>query len=75
MNRLLIKKEISLVHLAALLTSKLFIGISIGLFFSDLALPWSYPILLVGVLIFLPAVYKLFKIETTEEKVLKKKLK
>ncbi|MBU1976857.1 MAG: hypothetical protein KKA62_02785 [Nanoarchaeota archaeon] len=75
MNKLTLKREISLLHLLALLTSKLFIGISIGLFFSDLAFPWSYPLLIIGVLIFLPAIYKLLKIETVTEKDLLKKVK
>jgi hypothetical protein len=58
-----------------LLTSKLFIGLSIGLMFSDFAFPYSYPILVVGVLIFLPAILYLFKKEKTAESTIKQELK
>ncbi|MBU0456786.1 MAG: hypothetical protein ABH824_03370 [Nanoarchaeota archaeon] len=72
---LLIRKEITILHLLILLTGKLFIGLSIGLMFSDLAFPWSYPILFVGVLIFLPGIYYLFKEETEAEISLESNLK
>ena len=75
MNRLFLKKEISLLHLLALLTGKLFLGISLGLLLSHLALPWTYPLLIFGALIFLPAFYYLFREEADAEKDLKKKLR
>ncbi len=74
-SKLMIKKEISLIHLLMLLTSKLFIGISIGLSFSDFALPYSYILFIIGFLLFLPNISFLFKEERIIEKKLKKKLK
>ena len=68
-------KCLSFLHLLMLLTSKLFIGLSIGLMFSDFAFPYSYPILVIGIFIFLPAILKLFKKEKIAEEKLKKQLK
>lgn len=75
LSKLAIKREISLMHLLILLTSKLFIGISIGLMFSDFAFPYSYPLLLIGFLILGPALLKLFQEEVETDTSLEKKLK
>ena len=74
-SKLMIKKEITLLHLLMLLTSKLFIGISIGLAFSDFALPYSYVLFIFGFLLLLPNISFLFKEQRIIEKNLKKRLK
>ncbi len=75
LNRKIIKKEVSLLHYLLLFTGKLFIGIGIGAIISAYALPFSFPIILIGVLILLPLTYYLFKAEKKKETELEKQLK
>ena len=69
------KIEISFLHFVFFLISKLFIGIGIGLMFSDLALPYSFPIIVIGVMIFLPTLYCWEKSEQQKEKYILRRLK
>ena len=73
-NKKIIKKEISLLHFLFLLTSKLAIGVGIGLSFSDFALPYSYPLIMLGTLILLPTLNYLMKEERNEVKSLNKRM-
>jgi len=79
MNKLLhkkiIKKEISLIHFIFLTTSKLAIGIGIGIHISNVAFPYSYPFVVFGASLLLPTLIHLMKEERKEEIFLKKKLK
>ena len=79
MNNLLqkkiIRREISVLHFFLLLTGKLMMGISIGLSFTEIAFPYSYPLFFLGISMVLPTLNYLMKEEIDEEKVLKKKLK
>ena len=72
-NKRIIGKEISLLHFLLLLTGKLFIGVGIGIMIASYALPYSFPLIFIGVLILLPTLYYLFKFE--EEIKLKRTLK
>lgn len=69
------KIEISFLHFVFFLLSKLFIGIGIGLMLSGWALPYSFPIILIGVAIFLPTLYCWEKSDLGKEKKILKKLK
>jgi len=71
----IIRKEIKLIHFILSTTGKLFIGIGIGILISNWALPFSIPLIIIGVLILLPTLHFLFKEEKEEEQDLKKKLK
>lgn len=57
------KKTLTILHGLILSTSYLFIGTGIGIKLSQLALPWGFPLILMGVLILLPALAWLFKKE------------
>jgi hypothetical protein len=57
------------------LTGKLFIGVGIGIMVVSNALPYSIPLIIIGVLILLPTLNYLFRVEEKEEIVLKKKVK
>ena len=73
-----IKKEISVVHWLLLTTSKLLIGIGIGLIIAThfwYAQPYWYLLILLGAVILIPTLYNLMKIEKREEIQLKKRLK
>lgn len=74
----MIKKEISAVHWLLLTTSKLLIGIGIGIIIAThfwVAQPYWYLIILVGAVILIPTLYNLVKLEGKEEIKLKKRLK
>ncbi len=75
LDKKIIRKEISLLHFVLLLTGKLFIGVGIGIMIASSALPYSFPLILIGVAVLLPTLYHLLKIEKKEEVVLKKKLR
>lgn len=75
LKKIWIKREISLIHLLMLLAGKLFIGISLGMVIAHVYLPYTYPLMAIGILIFLPAIYFVFKEERDLEKDLEKKLK
>jgi F0F1-type ATP synthase assembly protein I len=75
LRKKIILREISLVHFLLLATGKIFVGIGIGILITSYALPYSYPLIIIGVLILLPGFYNLFKLENFEESQLKKKLK
>lgn len=77
-NKKLIKREISAIHWLLLTTSKLLIGIGIGVIFAThfwYAQPYWYLIIIIGVIILIPTLYSLMKMEDKEEIILKKKLK
>jgi amino acid transporter len=77
-DKKLIKKEISALHWLFLTTSKLMIGIGIGMIFATYiwsAQPYWYLLILLGALILAITLYTLAKAEEKEEIVLKKKLK
>jgi len=75
LNKKIIKKEITLLQFLLLITGKLLIGIGIGISIAYYALPYSIPLIIIGVLILLPIFYSLFRVEAAEEKYLEKKLK
>ena len=75
LQKIIIKKEIKLIHFLFLATSKLAIGIGIGMHFSKVAFPYSFPLVALGASLFLPTLIYLMKEERKEEKVLKRKLK
>ena len=57
----IIKKEISLIHFIFLTTSKLAIGIGIGIHISNVAFPYSYPFVVFGASLLLPTLIHLMK--------------
>jgi len=76
-NRKLIKKEISALHFLFLATSKLLIGIGIGLVIAThyyFIQPYWYLWIIVGVILLAPTLYYLMKEESQEELKLKRKL-
>ncbi|MBU1111849.1 MAG: hypothetical protein ABIG93_03070 [archaeon] len=75
LKKIWIKREITLVHLLMLLAGKLFIGISVGMIISHVYLPYTYPLMALGILIFLPSLYYAFKEERDLEKDLVEKLR
>lgn len=74
-DRLLIKRELTILNILALLVGKLFIGISLGMIISKYYLPYTYPLLVIGIMFVLPGVYYLFKEENNLEEFLLKKLR
>ena len=74
LNKYWIKKEISIIHLIMLITSKLMVAISIGSMVAGFTLPYSYLILLFGVFILVPALITLFKKEEKLEERLEHEL-
>jgi len=70
LNKKIIKKEITLLHYIMLTTSKLLIGIGIGIWIAQAGFPYTVPIIMAGVLILMPSLYFLFK----EEKIIDEKL-
>jgi len=75
LKKIWIKREISFIHLLMLLAGKLFIGISVGMILAHVYLPYTYPLMALGLLIFLPSIYLVFKEERDIEKSLEKQLK
>lgn len=78
LEKKLIKKEVSVLNFLLLTTSKLLIGIGLGLIIAShywFAQPYWYLIILVGAIILIPTLYKLTAAEEKEEIVLKKRLK
>jgi hypothetical protein len=78
LDKKLIKKEVSVLHFLLLTTSKLLIGIGLGLMIAShywFAQPYWYLIILVGAIILIPTLYKLMAAEEKEEIVLKKRFK
>lgn len=77
LNKKFIRKEISVLHFLLMLTGKLLIGIGIGIIIATHywhAQPYWYLLAAVGVLILIPTLYSLMKIEAKEEMELKKKV-
>ena len=77
LNRKLIKREISTLHFLFLVTSKLLIGIGIGLVIAThyyFIQPYWYLWVIVGVVLLIPTLNYLMKEESQEELKLKKKL-
>jgi len=74
-DKLLIKRELTVLNILALLIGKLFIGISLGMIISNYYLPYTYPLLVIGIMLVLPGIYYLFKEENSLEKFLLKKLR
>ena len=74
-DKLLVKRELTLLNILALLIGKLFVGISIGMMISHYYLPYTYPLLIIGVMLVLPGIYYLFKEENAVEKFLLNKLR
>jgi hypothetical protein len=77
-DKKIIKKEISVVHWLLLTTSKLLIGIGIGVIIAThfwYAQPYWYLIIIIGALILIPTLYDLMKFESKEEIILEKTLK
>ncbi|MGM5488845.1 MAG: hypothetical protein ACQESG_07900 [Nanobdellota archaeon] len=74
----LIKKEVTALHWLFLTTSKLLIGIGIGVIIATqfyFAQPYWYLIIIFGALIMVPTLYHLTLLEEKKEMKLKKKLK
>jgi ABC-type microcin C transport system permease subunit YejE len=77
-NKKIIKKEVSVLHFLLLTTSKVLIGIGIGLIIATyfwFAQPYWYLLILIGAAILIPTLYNLMKAEEKEEITLEKKLK
>jgi len=77
LNRKLIKREISTLHFLFLVTSKLLIGIGIGLVIAThyyFIQPYWYLWVIVGVVLLIPTLNYLMKEESQEELKLKNKL-
>ena len=77
-SKKLIKKEIKAIHWTLLVTSKLLIGIGIGMVIASHfwhSQPYWFIVLIIGATILIPTLYHLTRIEAEEEKELKKKLK
>ena len=77
LKKKLIKKEISLLHFLLLATSKLLIGIGIGLIISSYfwyAQPYWFILILIGAAILIPTLLFLMKNEEVEELNLKREL-
>jgi hypothetical protein len=73
-----LKREITFLHFMLLATSKLLIGIAIGLILASsvwFVQPYWYLILIVGALILIPTLYVLMQDEKSEEDRLKKELR
>lgn len=78
LNKKLIRKEISVLQFILLFTGKVMIGVGIGIALASYYLylqPLWVIIIMVGLLILLPTLYFLTKLEAKEEIILKKKLK
>ena len=75
LKKKIIKKEITILHFFLLATGKLFIGVAIGIMIAQYALPYSFPLLVLGAAILLPVLYSLFKEENEEDKILRKEIK
>ena len=74
----IIKKEISLIHFLLLTTSKLLIGVGIGLMIAThywYVQPYWFILILIGAIILLPILYYLMMTEGKEEIELKNELK
>ena len=77
MKKSFIKTEISIIHFLFLITSKLLIGIGLGVLLVTkvwFAQPYWYIIVLLGVLILIPSLYYLMKVEAKKEINLRKKI-
>ena len=77
-DKKIIKKEISAVHWLLLSTSKLLIGVGLGLIIAThfwYVQPYWYLMVFIGAAVLILTFYNLMKIEGTEEIKLKKKLK
>ena len=78
LHKKVIRREVSLVHFLLLTTSKILIGVGIGIAFATRVYyvqPYWYLIILAGVMVMAPILYDLMKAETKEELKLKRKLK
>ncbi len=77
LNKKIIRKEISVLQFILLLTSKLMIGVGIGLVLASYYLylqPLWMIIIILGLLVLMPTLYFLMKAEAKEEISLKNKL-
>jgi hypothetical protein len=73
----MIKREIRVVHFLLLTTSKILIGVGIGLVLASyfwFAQPYWYFFILIGALILIPMLMVLMKDETVEERQLKREI-
>ena len=78
LKKKIIKKEISILHFLVMTTSKLLIGIGLGILIVNyywFLHPYWYIIILIGSLILIPTLYYLTITEEKEEIKLKKELK
>ena len=78
LNKKIIKKEISVLDFLLLTTSKLLIGVGIGLVIAThyyYVQPYWYLLVIFGAIILILTLYNLMKIEEVEEIRLKKRLK
>lgn len=70
-----LKKEIGIIHLFMILTSKIMVLISIVSMMAGFTLPYTYVILIIGVFILVPALLLLFEKEEKLEHKLELELK
>ena len=78
MDKKIIIKEVSLIHFLLLTTGKLMIGIGIGLMIAShywYVQPYWFLVLILGLVILIPLLYRLMRAESKEEISLIKKIK
>lgn len=78
LNKKLLKKEITLLHYLILSTSKLLIGIGVGIAIASYYFffqPYWYVLIIIGALMLFFMLYFLMKAEVNEEIKLEKKLR
>lgn len=69
-----LRREVSLLHYIMLLTSKIFILLSVILMAGNFGLPYVYPLMIIGIIVFMPSLYFLFQKEAEEERTLENKI-